>query len=194
MKKLILVAVMALLVSTVLAGPTITLPDGVDAYWAISDATYVADAKIIFENTPAGYTFGLFDKNNIANKLEMFTSSSITGGKAAVTLDFTGPDAVFFRSIDLGAPAIVDTATFAANAFGFYLTSPQGATFYSDKLLNPGQIDHMTAATGSGLVPGSEYQLSWDGFVVNVESVSPIPEPATLLILTIGGLFLRRKK
>lgn len=186
---------MALIVSPVLAGSTITLPDGVDAYWAINSATDSADAKIIFENHGTGYTFGMFDKNNIANKLEMFTSSSITGDMAVATILGDVTDGIFLRTVDLTHFVVVDTATFAANAFGFYLTAPTGATFYSDRLLNPGQIDHMTAVTGDGLAPGSEYQLSWDGFTVNVESVHQIiPEPATLFLLTLGGLVLRKRR
>ena len=184
---------MALIVSPALA--LITLPDGTDAYWAINNATDQADAKIIFENTGTGYTFGMFDKNNIANKLEMFTSSSITGNMAVVTILGDVTDGIFLRTIDTTHIVVVDTATFAANAFGYYLTAPTGATFYSDRLLNPGQIDHMTAVTGDGLTPGSEYQLSWDGFTVNVESVHQIiPEPATLFLLTLGGLVLRKRR
>jgi hypothetical protein len=190
MKKLILVAIMALMVSPVLALPM--LPDGTDAYWAINDTTGQADAKIIFENTGTGYTFGLFDKNNIANKLEMFLATDGQGDTALVKI-YGNAGGIQLYSADTDAPPTipaVGTATFAGNAFGFYLTTPQGATFYSDTLLNPSQIDHMTAGI---LIPRSEYQLSWEGVVVNVESVGPIPEPATLSLLGLGALSLLRK-
>jgi hypothetical protein len=169
------------------------LPDGVDAYWAINDdegQTGQADAKIIFENTGTGYTFGLFDKNNNANKLEMFTSSSITGDKAVVTILGDAPGGISLQSGNTIHFTGWETATFAGNNFGFYLTTLQDVTFYSDTLLNSGQIDRMTAGIVS---PGCEYQLSWDGFTVNVESVAPTPEPATLFLLTLGGLALRKK-
>jgi hypothetical protein len=193
MKKLILVALMALIVSP--AWALVTLPDGADAYWAINDATHQADAQIIFENPAKGYTFGMYDKINIANKLEVFTGSNTTGDQAVMTVLGNSPGSLSLRTIDTTNFVLVDTAIFAANAFGFYLIAPTGATFYSDTLLNPGQIDHMTATTGGSLLPGSEYQLSWDGFTVNVESVHQlIPEPASLLLLTLGALSLRIKK
>jgi hypothetical protein len=205
MKKLVLVAVMALIVAPVLALPT--LPDGQDAYWAINDATGQADAKIIFENTGTGYAFGMFDKNNIANKLDVFTSSSVTGDRAVVTILDGVPGGISIQSGNTTHFAGWTTATFAGNNFGFYLTTPEGATFYSDTLLNPGQIDHMTASI---LNPGSEYQLTWNNglvgisasidrtsFVANVESVHPVvPAPGAILLGGIGVSlvgWLRRK-
>ena len=189
MKKLILFAITSLIVSPALAFPM--LPDGADAYWAINDVTDQADTKIVFENSGTGYTFGMFDKNNIANKLEVFTSSSIAGDQAVVTILGNVPGGISLRSGDTTHFVPVGTATFAGNNFGFYLTTPQDVTFYSDTLLNPGEIDHMTAGI---VTPGCEYQLGWDGFVVNVESIAPIPEPATLFLLTLGGLALRKKR
>ncbi len=195
MKKVILAAVMAFMVSPVLADLEW------DAYWSINEATAQADARIIFENSGTGNAFGLFDKANIANKLPVFLGSDDAGDQAVVTILNNVPGSVSFRSIDLDAFTVVGFATFAENAFGYYMTTPGGTTFYSDTLLNPDQFDHMTAGV---LQAGSEYQLRWeyqyssniiyDNFVVSVESVHPIPEPATLLLLTIGGLILRRRK
>jgi murein DD-endopeptidase MepM/ murein hydrolase activator NlpD len=171
LKKLILVAVIALMVSPVLAEPMITLPDGADAYWAINNATTQADAMIVFENSTAGNTFGLFDKSNINNKLPVFLATDVAGDTALVRILGNVQSGISLRSFDSDVPAVVGTAIFAANAFGYYLTTGQ-ATYYSDTTLNAGNIDHMTASI---ITPDAEYQLGWDGlFVVNVESISPI--------------------
>ena len=110
---------------------------------------------------------------------------------------------------------------FASNAFGFYLETPNGI-FYSDTALNGDAADHMVAIQGNdkdmvdllgnlgdGLWTSSEYVLAWEDLlasngcdydyndmVVMVESVSPVPVPAALMLGMLGmgvaGWRLRR--
>jgi len=205
MKKLLLISmVLGLMATPVLAIPT--LPDGVDAYWSVSSLTDQMGAKIILEN--AGYAasnrFGLFDKADSSNKLLVFAGSDDVGDLATVAL-FNVPGGVFLRSIDQDGLFVVDEKTFAANAFGFYLDTPEG-TFYSDTTLNGDVYDHMWAGV---YIPGADYKLSWedqygggdgdhDDFVANVQSVSPIiPAPGAILLGGIGVSlvgWLRRRR
>ncbi|MGA2094033.1 MAG: DUF4114 domain-containing protein [Sedimentisphaerales bacterium] len=203
MKKLMLMAVMALIVSPALATPTLyDLPDGSDAYWTISTLAGSMGTRIELENADWAGTnsFGLYDKADKNNKLLVFSGPDSPGARASVWI--TGTSFATYN------PALVASATFASDAFGFYLDSSAqsgGGVFYSDTTLNLDGYDHMIAGV---YIPGADYRLSWEdqygggdnsyeNFVANVESVSPIPAPGAVLLGGLGvGLvgWLKRRR
>lgn len=164
-------------------------------------------------------TFGIFDPTNPGNTLQLF-SGPASAGWSVTLLNLGGGDysASLFNAS--GVFQSTTTAHFGVdNLFGYYLGTP-GGTFYSKASLNQDAgssyangTPHMVAYQGnnkttlktgktSGLFLSNEYLLAWEDtafmnsdldyndFVVLVESVHPVPEPAVLGMFGLGVLLL----
>jgi hypothetical protein len=179
------------------------LGDGLDTNWQIGGSGGSVSTIVI---ELAGFanqnTFGIFDSVT-GQSVELFSGLDGAGDQALVSILADGSVRVNF--VDTG----ID---FAANNFNFYLDSTGnagGGLWYSDTGLNSDGVDHMAAYQGIGeqvQLPGfaagpwgaNEYVLAWEDldcaacdadytdFVVMVESVSPVPEPAILSLLALG--------
>jgi len=181
---------------------TDALGDDIDDYWSINGSGGSLATMII---EIAGYAdrniFGIYDKADIFNTVELFPGPA--GSGAQVIISILGDGSVIKNFGDTG----ID---FDGNNFGYYLTTPEGNTWYSDSLLNSDNgSDHMLAYQGvgdtikvadyaAGIWGEGEYILAWEDLaypgadkdfadmVVMVESVSPVPEPATMFLLGTG--------
>jgi len=188
------------------------------SYWSVAGSGGSENTVLLTLTANASTNkFGIFDPADISNTLMLFNGGTAGYTTSLKTNGTGGFAATYYGSNPLAPSTGHATTTFGdGNRFGYYLQV--GSTFYySDMTLNGNDTPRVVTYAGdgsnkvaltNGFFSAGEYLQAWeDGtdfdyqdFVVLVESVNPVPEPAVLGmfglgILLIGGFAgLRRRR
>lgn len=140
-----------------------------------SDNLYKGVGYSNYNLAQAKFSNGLIITSDYGEKsgdfgIRIFNSSksSVTFGATILTLDFTN------GSFDVHLPRF----TFNGNENMFFWVSTLGATYYATTSMGTGFPD-ISAATA--MAAGDTY-------------LAETPEPATVLLLTLGGIYLRKRR
>lgn len=184
------------------------------SYWQLG-GTGASENTVVLTLTgnTSTNTFGIFSQSDPTQMLKLFAGGATQGFQTSLqyfplagTLKVTESDA-------FGNTVYTNTVNAAGfTTFGYYLDVPNNsATFYSDSSLNQDGIAHAVAYAGDGQntvafnglkflsgefllawedTPAGTSDLDYNDFIVMVESVHPVPEPAVLGMFGLGVLLL----
>lgn len=183
-----------------------------------STAAYVATGSWSFDSSGL-IEFGIYEYGNTGNRLKLFSITDDSPGDSVAFKFHKGDN--YVRSINLDTVSVIDETTWFGS-FGFYGYAPYytDTYYFSEDDQNAGNEarfltfeaneddvtigdlgtyndkDHWYVASELGQTSVDE-PFDYTEFLVQLESIDPVPEPGTVFLLgagLIGLAYISRKK
>jgi hypothetical protein len=184
------------ILNTTFGGVSATTDQQSTGMWAAVDPTAAAifpTLRFEYAGNASSNVFGIWSGNDTTTVVghDIFTGPASPNTIAQLTWDPSGRLTI---SGGAGVSAVTNFVGINPTAFGFYLRTGAGDTFYTVDQLNGGLAQALAFRDPSGAAWALAFEdvnlrasdRDYDDMVVRVESIKPVPEPASLLLLGSG--------
>jgi len=184
------------ILNTMFGGVSATTDQQSTGMWSAVDPTAAAifpTLRFEYAGNASSNVFGIWSGTDTTNVVghDIFSGPASPNTIAQLTWDTSGRLSI---SGGAGVSAVTNFVGINPLSFGFYLRTGAGETFYTVDQLNGGLAQALAFRDPSGAAWALAFEdvnlrsgdSDYNDMVVRVESIKPVPEPASLLLLGSG--------